>query len=103
LLTPPFWVVPYKFPAASEIRPTQGLAPFMPLNVARVLNVWLASLATLNTVPELLAPPPFVVPYRLPAASEIRPPDGAAPFVILNDARVLSVWLASLATSNTVP
>ena len=84
--TVPSLLVPPLFGCAIEVSgapsKTQkldtGVAPFVPLNVATVLSVFVPA-ATLKTVPSLLAPPPLVVPKRLPAASEVRSPTGDAP------------------------
>src|SRR5207237_4169242 len=50
--------------------------------------------ATSNTVPPLLAPPPVVVPYRLPAPSRTKSL-GPLPFVPSNDASVVMFRLRS--------
>ena len=49
--------------------------------------------ATSNTVPSPMAPPPQVVPKRLPLLSSTRPPMGLAPLVPLKEARVVMVPL----------
>ena len=58
--------------------------------------------ATSNTVPSPDAPPPAVVPKRLPLLSSTSPATGAPPSVPLNEARVVIVLLPA-AISNTVP
>src|SRR5438876_332533 len=59
--------------------------------------------ATLKTVPKPDAPPPLVVPKRLPLLSAIRPPTGKAPLVSsLHAARVVIVPLPA-ALLNAVP
>ena len=50
-----------------------GKAPLSPLNEARVVIVPLPA-ASSKTVPSPLAPPPCVVPKRLPRGSRTRPP-----------------------------
>ena len=101
LEAPPSAVVPYRLPLLSMIRPASGFAPLVPLNDASVVIVplpWASS----KTVPSPEAPPAYVVPYRLPLLSMIRPAYGFAPLVPLNEASVVIVPLP-WASSKTVP
>ena len=101
LVTAPSCAVPYRLPLLSMTRAASGLSPLVPLNEASVVIVPLP-LANSNTVPSLEAPPPYVVPYRLPLPSMTRPAKGLAPSLPLNEASAVMVPLPG-ASSNTVP
>src|SRR5471032_2487158 len=84
---PPAEVVPYRLPPLYMVSEPKGPAPsVMPVNVCRIVSLPL--LSNLKTVPQPLnglqfelPPPDHVVPYRLPCASIISPPNGEIPSV----------------------
>ena len=95
------WVVPKMFPWASSVRPVTGNSPLKLLNEANVVMVFVP-LAISKTVPRLEAPPPSVVPKRLPFESMVTPACGPPPLVPLNEASVVAVF-EPLAISKTMP
>src|SRR5437867_2115156 len=104
---PPREVVPKRLPLLSSITPDSGNCELAPLTEARVVMVPLPA-ATSIRVPAPDAPPPLVVPKRLPMLTRrtlltaLTPSGGPAPLEPLKEARVVMVPLPA-ATSNTVP
>ena len=98
---PPVMVVPNRSPAASAIRLLDGFMPSAPANVASVATE-AAPLAISKIVPSLAVPPPYVTPYRFPAASAVRPALGSAPLGPLKVASMVAL-AASLSSSNIAP
>ena len=116
---PPFMVVPYKLPSSSMTKLVIGLKPValsLKLNKVLSAHVPFALGDSSYTVPhtsapphvdEWLWPPTCVVPQRLPALSNTRPPKGLRPssFSPVNRWITFSVKVpfAFLVNSKTVP
>jgi hypothetical protein len=108
---PPNGVVPYKFPAASNIRPAEGKRPAASvLKLKSTVSCHLPFVCRVNwkTLPLRSQGPanaPHEVPYKFPPASKIRPSSGQPPFSTSNSSSNFSVQLPFVPgiNSKTVP
>src|SRR5438128_758689 len=88
-------------PTLSRTTPQYGLEPLVALKEASVVMPEPPATSS-KTVPLPLAPPPQVVPNRLPATSRVNPPNDWLPMLELNDANTV-IAVVPCATSKITP